>query len=188
MPHATFIDGDRIELRPPDEGDIPLLVEAENHPQVRRHVTRFRTPVSEAAYREDRWPLPNDDDGVELLVVPKSGDFGGEPVGSVSLAPIQQPDGYANFGVWLHPDAWGNGYALDAGAHLLDYGFRAHRLHRVSATVAGSNDASRRLCERLGFAEEDAAREAWFLDGEHVDAVHYGLLEREWDGPAAALE
>lgn len=186
MPATTFIDGDRIELRPPAEEDIPLLVEAENHPQIRRHIGAFRTPLSEATYREERWPP--DDDGISLLVVPTAGQFEGEPVGSVTLGHVQQPDGYANFSVWLHPDVWGNGYALDAGAHLLDYGFRSHRLHRVSATVAGDNDASRQLCERLGFVEEGAAREAWFLDGEHVDAVHYGLLEREWDGPAAVLD
>ena len=188
MSHTTFVDGDRIDLRPPCEDDVPFLVEAENHPQVRRHVSRFRTPISETAYREERWPPSNDDDGVELLVIPKSSEFEGDPVGSVSLAPIQQPDGYANFGVWLHPDAWGNGFALEAGARLLDYGFRSHRLHRVSATVAADNEASRRLCARLGFVEEGAAREAWFLDGAHVDAVHYGLLDREWDGPAAVLE
>ena len=185
MPEPTFIDGDRIELRPPAESDIPRLVEAQNHPQVRRHIGRFRTPTSGTTYREERWPPANDDGGVELLVVPKDGEFADEPVGSVSLAPIKQPDGYANFGVWLHPDVWGNGYALAAGAHLLDYGFDSHRLHRVSATVAGGNDASQRLCERLGFTHEGAAREAWFLDGEHVDAVHYGLLEREWDGVGA---
>lgn len=185
MSHTTFIDADRTELRPLTEEDIPLLVEAENDPDIRRHIGAFRTPLSEATFREERWP-PDDD--VSLVIVPKKGEWADEAVGVVGLDHIQQPDGYGNFSVWLHPDAWGNGYALDAGAHLLDYGFRSHRLHRVSATVAGSNDASQRLCSRLGFSEEGAAREAWFLDGEHVDAVHYGLLEREWDGTDAVLD
>jgi len=188
MSPQTFIDGDRIELRPPTEADVSFLVAGENHPDVRRHIGAFRTPLSEARYREERWPPENDADGVWLVVVPTEGEATADPVGSVSLAPIQQPDGYANFGVWFHPDAWGNGYALAAGARLLDYGFCEHRLHRVSAVVQADNDASKRLCDRLGFVHEGAAREAEFTDGEYVDVERYGLLEREWDGPAAVLD
>ncbi|MBP1988241.1 GNAT family N-acetyltransferase [Halolamina salifodinae] len=186
MSDTTFIHGDRIELRPLEEGDIPHLVEAENHPEIRRHISSFRTPLSESTYREERWP-PSDN-GVTLAIVPKDEADSDKAIGSASVGNIQQPDGYGNFSIWLHPDAWGNGYALEAGAFLLDHAFRSHRLHRISATVAASNGASRRLCERLGFVEEGAARESWYLDDKHVDAVHYGLLEREWEGPASVLD
>lgn len=187
MPGPTFIDGERIELKPPEEEDIPFLQEGLNHPEVRRYVSRFRTPYSEARYREEEWP-PANGDGVSLLAVPKTGEFAGEPVGSVMLFAVQDADGYGNFGVWFHPNAWGNGYALEASAHLLDHGFRELRLHRISATVMAGNDASTRLCERLGFVHEGTAREAQFADGEFVDVERYGLLEDEWAGPTAVLD
>lgn len=76
----------------------------------------------------------------------------------------------------------------DETAHLIDHGFREHRLHRTSATLMAENDASRRLCERLGFVHEGTARETQFTDGGFVDAERYGLLEREWDGPDAVLD
>ncbi|MFB6220757.1 MAG: GNAT family N-acetyltransferase [Halolamina sp.] len=188
MSESTFIDADRIELRPPEEADIPFLQEGVNHPEIRRYISRFRTPFSEHRYREEAWPPANGDDGVSLLAVPKQGEFAGEPVGSVQLYPLHQPDAYANFGVWFHPDAWGNGYALEASAHLIDHGFRERRIHRVSATVMDRNDASRRLCDRLGFVHEGTAREAQFTDGKFVDAERYGLLEAEWDRPEAVLD
>ncbi|WP_121823186.1 GNAT family N-acetyltransferase [Halostella salina] len=187
MPGPTFIDCDRIELSPPEEADIEFLQKGVNHPKVRRYVTVFRTPYSEENYREELWPLDTDEDSVTLLPVPKDGEFEGEPVGSVQLAPIQDRDGYANFGVWFHPDAWGEGYALEAGANLIEYGFRDLRLHRVSATVMAPNDASRRLCERLGFTHEGTTRETQFADGEYVDVERYGLLVDEWDGPDTVL-
>ncbi|WP_135822234.1 GNAT family N-acetyltransferase [Halostella litorea] len=188
MPGPTFIECDRIELRPPGEEDIEFLLTGVNHPEVRRHIGVFRTPYSEETYREELWPVDTDADGVTLLPVPTAGEFADEPVGSVQLYPIREADGYANFGVWFHPDAWGRGYALEASAHLLDYGFSDLRLHRVSATVRAGNDASCRLCERLGFVHEGTTRETEFADGEYVDVERYGLLVDEWDGPDAVLE
>lgn len=187
MPGPTFIDCDRIELRPPAEDDIEFLTEGVNHPAVRRYISRFRTPYTEENYREELWPLDTDEDSVSLLAVPKDGDFEGEPVGSVQLAPIRDRDGYANFGVWFHPDAWGEGYALEAGAHLIEYGFRDLRIHRVSATTLRRNEAAGALCERLGFTDEGVSREAQFAEGEYVDVARYGLLVDEWDGPGAVL-
>ncbi|MEF8859227.1 MAG: GNAT family protein [Halolamina sp.] len=81
-----------------------------------------------------------------------------------------------------------DGYALEASAHLLDHGFRELRLHRISVTVMAGNDASTRLCERLGFVHEGTTREAQFADGEFADVQRYGLLEDEWAGPTAVLE
>jgi ribosomal-protein-alanine N-acetyltransferase len=101
---------------------------------------------------------------------------------------VQDADGYANFGLWFHPKAWGNGYALEASAHLLDHGFRELRLHRISATVMAGNDASTRLCERLGFVHEGTTREAQFAHGEFADVQRYGLLEDQWAGPTTVLE
>ena len=41
------------------------------------------------------------------------------------------------------------------------------------------NEASTRLCERLGFVHEGIAREAQFADGDYVDAERCGLLADE---------
>lgn len=188
MSRPTFITTDRLDLTPAEEDDIEFLQEGVNHPNVRQYISSFRTPYTEPRYRDELWPKEHDGDTVSLLAIPKEGHFGGEPVGSVSLSPVRKSDGYANFGVWFHPDAWGNGYALEASAHLIEYGFRALRLHRISATTMTPNEASRALCERLGFVHEGTARETQFADGDYVDVERYGLLIDEWGGPEAVLE
>ncbi|PSP28042.1 N-acetyltransferase [Halobacteriales archaeon QH_2_65_14] len=188
MPGPTFISGDRIDLRPPEEEDIEFLQEGVNHPKVRQYISMFRRPYTEERYRDELWPVDSGEDGVTLLAVPTDGEFADDPVGSVQLYPVQDADGYANFGVWFHPDAWGHGFALEASAHLIEHGFRSLRLHRVSATTMGPNDAAGRLCERLGFIHEGTAREAQFADGDYVDLDRWGLLADEWDSPEAVLD
>lgn len=188
MPGPSFVECDRLDLRPAAEEDVEFLLEGVNHPEVRRYVGVFRTPYTEDRFREELWPAEHEGDGASLLAVPTEGEFAGDPVGSVQLYPVQKDDGYANFGVWIHPDAWGNGFALEAGAHLIDYGFRELRLHRVSATTMAPNDDAASLCERLGFVHEGTARETAFAGGEYVDVDRWGLLADEWDGPGAVLD
>ena len=180
MTRPLFVEGDRVTLRVADDTE-PALERGKNHPDVRRYVSVFRRPR-----RSDSTDSTDDDPWT--VIVPRGADTPDDPVGSVSLAPIQQVDGYANLGVWLSPDAWGHGYAVDACAHMIDYGFRELALHRVSATAMTPNEPSIGMLDRLGFVHEGTAREAQFADGEHVDAERYGLLRGEWEGPEAVLD
>lgn len=188
MSRATFIECDRLELTPPEDEDVEFLTAGVNHPTVRRYISAFRTPYTEERFREELWPSEHDGDSVSLLAVPTAGDLAGEPVGSVQLLPVNDADGTANFGVWFHPKAQGEGYALEASAHLLEYGFSDLRLNRVSATAMAPNEDSRTLCERLGFVHEGTARQARFVDGAYVDDERYGLLAEEWEGVTAVLD
>ena len=103
MPGPTFIDCDRLALEPAEKEDIDFLREGVNHPEVRRYISAFRTPYNEERYRDELWSRGGDDPS--LLAVQKEGEFAGEPVGTVSLSPLIERDGYANFGVWFHPKA-----------------------------------------------------------------------------------
>ena len=187
MTGSTFIDCDRLDLKPADEEDIQFLQEGVNHPAVRQYVSLFRTPYTEERFRDELWPIEHEAGNVSLLAVPTEGEFESEPVGSVQLYPLQDGDGYANFGIWFHPDAWGNGYALEASVYLIEYGFQQLRLHRISATTLTRNQAANTLCERLGFVHEGTARETQFVDGEYLDVERYGLLVDEWTSPETIL-
>lgn len=180
-----FIESERLELRTPEEEDIEFLQEGVNHPKVRRYISMFRTPYNREQYRDDLWTKSGDDP--TLLIVPTEGEFDGEPIGSVSLSPIIEGDGYANFGIWLQPKGWGNGYATEASAHIIEYGFRDLRLHRISATIFASNESAKTLCKRLGFVHEGTIRETYYANGEYVDAERWGLLADEWEGVEEVL-
>lgn len=80
----------------------------------------------------------------------------------------------------MHPDYTGNGYATEAGLALLDFAFRTVGAHRVIATLDPANDASVRVCHRLGMRKEAHLLEDMRVKGEWADTGVYAILEREW--------
>ena len=73
----------------------------------------------------------------------------GEIVGSALLKPLEQgPD--IEVGWHLARRAWGNGYATEAGAGALRYGFEVLSLYEIVAVVHPENPRSLRVAERLG--------------------------------------
>ena len=52
----------------------------------------------------------------------------------------------------LHKSHWGRGYATEAVRALLAYGKSEHGIHRIIATVADQNTASRHVLEKVGMA------------------------------------
>lgn len=175
MPGPVFIDGDRIDLRTVEEEDIEFLKHGINHPEVRRYIPVFRTPYNHERYEDIFGDIDSSENGASLLICTDS-----EPVGSIQLYPIDDSRGWANLGYWIIPEKWGNDYATEAAALVLEYGFSELRLHRVSADPVTSNTASRQVLEQLGFTHEGTKRETAFVGGEYVDMEQYGLLESEW--------
>lgn len=88
--------------------------------------------------------------------------------------------------VWylLRPDCWGQGFAAEAVAALVGFGFGSLGLHRIWADCDVRNAASCRLVERLGMKREGHLRENYWLKGEWCDTAVYAILDREWGGAA----
>lgn len=82
----------------------------------------------------------------------------------------------AEVGYSLRVCDWGQGYANEAVAALLDWGFEKRQLNRVEADIDPRNVASARALERLGFVREGHLRERWIVGGEVCDSWIYGLL------------
>ena len=76
--------------------------------------------------------------------------------------------------------AWGHGYATEAAAALLRWGFGVLDLNRIQAETDTRNTASARVLERLGFVREGTLREDCVVNGEVSDSWVYGLIRRDW--------
>lgn len=173
MPGVAFLRGDRITLRTVETEHLPFIRRNVNDPDVRRplHVT---TPTNLHRKRESFEENSEDDDSVRLVV-----HAGDEPVGYVSLGPIDRERTKANLGYWIAPEAQGDGYATEAVELVVDYAFDELRLHKVYAKVFDFNPASMRVLEKAGFTEEGVHRDAAFIDGAYRDDHQYGILEDE---------
>jgi len=188
MPGATFAAGDSVALRTVEDDDLDFLQAARNDPAVRRPLTLNR-PANGEQIRGFFENAVCDDDSVSLLVSPESTDDGGdgesddpERAGMVVLFDEDDVAGTATLAYWIAPDRWGNGYATEAVELLCEHAFEDRRLNKLRADVLVSNDASRRLLEKLGFEREGTLREEKFVGGDYEDVHRYGLLADEWGG------
>lgn len=179
MPGSTFLEGETAALRTIEEDDLAFLRDGDNDPFVRRMAGGDATPTTLADERRAR-EAAGDRGAVQLLIV-----AGGERAGYVELDPVDHVAGTAEIGMWLAPEHRRQGHGPEAAALVADYAFEELRLHRLSAEAFASNEHSLDRLREVGYVEEGVAREAAFVDGEHVDVHRFGLLAEEWRGRAS---
>lgn len=136
----------RLTLRPGWPEDAPALTRAIGHESV-------VTKLSHAP-----WPYGEDDARTFLTCSRSHGDLpllitafeDGAPrvVGCVGIHPAD--DGH-EFGYWLTPDAWGRGYATEAGHQMVEIARSALGLKRLASGYYVDNPASGRVLAKLGF-------------------------------------
>lgn len=64
---------------------------------------------------------------------------------------------------------------------IMEYFYRALRLHRMTVIVAEDCKTAIKLTQRLGFVHEGTMRGAVMRDGSPIDAEIYGLLRSEFN-------
>lgn len=173
MPGPVFLQGDRLDLRVATEDDLPFVTKWRNHPDVRRWMPQSRPDTTDdiEAFREGF----GNDDGVRLLVCD-----GDDPLGLASMFLVDSDSRRARLGAWLKPDAQSDGYGTEAASLLVEYGFEERALRKLVANARADNAPSRGTLEKLGFTQEGRQREHYYIDGEYVDRVIYGLFADEW--------
>lgn len=180
MPGAVYLEGDDVVLRTIEEDDLPFLRDAINHPEVRRYLPN-RPPLNLDGEREFyENVVVGDESSVNLLVWQRDVEGEERRAGTIGLHGVDSVDGSAEIGLFLVPDAWGQGVGTAAARLVVDWAFNERRLHRVVAHVIDGNEASARIWEKLGFRHEATYAEAVFHDGRYVDQHLYAVLEDEW--------
>lgn len=100
-------------------------------------------------------------------------------IGATGLAinPVHQR---AELGYWIGRPYWGQGYATEAAAELLRFGFQTLKLNRIHATHMSHNPASGRVMQNLGMNQEGILRQHAIKWDKYVDMVVYGILATAW--------
>lgn len=136
----------RLTLRPGWPEDAAALAAAIGHEQVVRMLARAPWPyaLGDAAAFLARPRAAND---VFLLILSHEAKYP-QPVGGIGIG----PDGDDHeLGYWLHPDAWGRGYATEAGRAVVAIARHALGLKRLVSGHFVDNPASGRVLAKLGF-------------------------------------
>lgn len=106
----------------------------------------------------------------------------GELIGNCSLSVSDRESREAVLGYTYNRRFWGMGYASEAAAVVVDFGFRQLALHRIYAKCVIQNRGSARVMEKLGMKREGLFREHRLVRGEWKDYFYYAILEQEWEG------
>ncbi len=168
---------ERLRLRPLTSDDVDDLLAYRGDPEVVRFVPFPPMDRAEVTRRiETQWNREADGVGNVCLGV----ELDGRVVGDVVVFWTTREHRSAEIGWIFHPDVAGRGYATEAAAALLGHTFAELGFRRVAARIVDGNDASVRVCERLGMRREAHLIENELFKGEWTSEIDYAILDREW--------
>ena len=151
MSACPTLETENLILRPFKDDDVDDYFGVLDSPEVRRwlHIPESRDRSDawqQMAWFVGQWELRGT--GHWALEEKKSGQF-------VGRAGLHRPERHDWPGVevgWLlHPDYWGRGYATEAGAVAVRYGFEDLQVDKLFSCILPENHRSQAVAKRLGF-------------------------------------
>lgn len=190
---ATPISTKRFLLRPLKPHDLDDVHAYQKREDVVRYLLwETRTVEESAAHlaeRRTRVRLENDGDCLVYAVeLPDPTAAHDRVVGDMSIFLDSAESAQFEIGWVFHPAFHRRGYATEAARAILSLCFTALGAHRVFARLDPRNEASVRLCDRLGMRREAHFTENLFFKGEWGDTLVFGLLAAEWRASAVDKE
>ena len=175
------LDTPRLRLRPFRPADAPAFAAYRSDPR-----------VAEYQGWDAPYPLERAQAFIDAMLASQPGQpgewyqlaielrAGGALLGDCAFKLLAHDPRQAEIGMTLAAGAQGQGYALEAGACLLDALFRGYDLHRVQANCDVLNAPSYRLMERLGMRREAHFVENLWFKGRWSSEYWYAILRSEW--------
>ena len=179
IPPLPTLQTPRLLLRPMTLADAPRVQELAGDRAIADTTALIPHPYPEGAAEAwiathpTAWAAGH---GATFAVALRAGDL---LVGAMGLV-IRRSQDSASLGYWIGKPFWGQGYATEAAAAVLDLAFGPLGLHRVEATHLTRNPASGRVMEKLGMRPEGVFREAILKWDRYEDVAQRAILADEW--------
>lgn len=160
----TGFETDRLIIRPFELTDAPDIARMAGDPQVARMIGSVMSPYPVIAAELwvltvragwDRKPAPN----YAFAVTTKDGAL----AGSCGMFKRRAPGSDWEIGYWIGRPYWGQGFASEAGAGVMDWARAELGASRFIARHFVDNPASGRVLEKLGFAYTGDTEQAYSL-------------------------
>ncbi|MFI8004782.1 GNAT family N-acetyltransferase [Streptomyces sp. NPDC086010] len=183
---TTYLESERLALRPFAAADADLLIELDSDPAVMRYLTGGApTPPEEvrdlvipsilAGY--ERW-------GSDLGLFAAHEKDGGAFAGWFCLRPLRDgPREEAELGYRLRQSVWGRGYATEVSQALLAKGFAELGIRMVRAETMSVNRPSRNVMEKLGMTLTESIPtpdDMKAVEGCEHGGVRYEITKEQW--------
>lgn len=183
---ATIIETERLRLRTWTEADGPLFERVTNTPAVMAHLGGVQAP-GYFAPAIDRMRTLQAERGHCFWAVERKADGALLGFCGIKISTLSGPEahGMPEIGWRLREDAWGQGYAREAAAASLDYGFGTLGFDRVIAFTLDANTASWGLMLRLGMTRRPDFIEPT-LGSEMNPVVYFEIRRPAWETARAS--
>jgi len=169
---------DVVVLRPWNETDVPVQLEAFSDPLFQRFSDWApRTEADARAYLAEHEQGRQRGEQIEFALVEPRDDSA--VLGGASLSNVSLEQGRAAIGYWLVPQARGRGVATHAVRLICRWAFEDLHLARSELTCGPDNRASQGVAERCGFTREGVLRSHMPFKGTRRDTVVFSLLPGE---------
>lgn len=159
---------ERLSLRRPRRSDADALAGLMNDWEVVRWLVQAPYPYTRTHAVE--WisqNLQNLASGREFqFVVCRQSDD--EVIGHAGLRLDDDRKG-GELGYWLARDVWGAGYASEAAATIISFGFGDLQLEKIWATCLPDNGPSLRVLSKMGFNQVGSLKQKFEPIGQTVD-------------------
>jgi RimJ/RimL family protein N-acetyltransferase len=178
MADAPTLETGRLILRPPQIGDFERYAELLGDAQAARYIGgQLSRPAAWRRFLQMPGAWAVQGFGMFSVVEKASGRWIGQ------IGPWK-PEGWPGneIGWSFHPDAWGRGYATEAGAAAIDWAFANLGWDDVIHCIHPDNQASQRLAMRFGSRNrgpaplpapyEDSPNEVWGQSRDEWRAFH----------------
>ncbi len=99
-------------------------------------------------------------------------------VGAIGLR-VEPDHARAELGYWVGVPYWNRGYATEAAAAVVRYGFEQLGLERIYAHHFVANPPSGRVLQKIGMRHEGTLRRHVLKWGERLDLEAYAVLRSE---------
>lgn len=106
---------------------------------------------------------------------------GGQLIGSAGLRDIDREHLQAELGFWIGLEWWGRGYAREAAAAVIGFGFESLGLNRIYAHHMSRNPAAGKVLAAVGMQREGLLRQRVRKWGVYEDVVLYAIVRDDWN-------
>ena len=165
----------RLVLRSFRSDDLPKYAALNADPEVMQHLGGVLPREESDSIAEWAQEL-HAKEGIGLLAVERRED--GAFIGMCGLHHQRSYPDDVEVGWRLAHEYWGHGYATEAAAGWLDYGFATLNLPRIISITDKPNVRSLAVMERLGLVFDHAAQVE--ESGQLFDAVIYVITREAW--------